>query len=129
MAHFAELDENNIVTRVIVVHNNEVQNLPFPESEPLGVEFCKSLYGKNTRWVQTSYNYNFRRMYAGIGCYYDSNLDIFVEIKPYPSWLYNASEGFWYPPVPKPQDGSVYYWDEDTRSWVPVLPNNRGQIP
>ena len=78
MAHFAKLDENNVVLTVIVVNNNVVQNLSFPESEPIGVEFCQSLYGADTIWKETSYNANFRGIYAVIGGSYDPSLDIFV---------------------------------------------------
>lgn len=78
MAHFAQLDANNVVTEVIVVNNAVVEDLPFPESEPLGVAFCQSLYGADTVWKQTSYNANFRGLYAGIGYTYDAELDQFV---------------------------------------------------
>jgi hypothetical protein len=78
MAHFAQLDPNNVVVQVIVVNNDVVENLPFPESEPLGVQFCQSLFGSDTRWVQTSYNASFRGCYAGIGYMYDVVDDVFV---------------------------------------------------
>lgn len=67
MAHFAKLDANNVVTEVIVVNNAVVENLPFPESEPLGVAFCQSIFGADTTWKQTSYNNNFRVRYASPG--------------------------------------------------------------
>ena len=76
MAHFAELDENNIVTRVIVVHNNELLDAKGFESEWKGIEFCIQHFGG--RWVQTSYNANFRGVYAGIGYYYDETKDEFI---------------------------------------------------
>lgn len=78
MAHFAQLDANNIVTQVIVVHNDVIENLPFPESEPIGVAFCHSLYGSDTVWKQTSYNANFRGVYATIGNPYDPVTDAFI---------------------------------------------------
>jgi hypothetical protein len=78
MAHFAQLDANNVVTEVIAVNNAVVEDLPFPESEPLGVAFCQSLYGADTVWKQTSYNNKFRGVYAGIGFLYDANDDIFI---------------------------------------------------
>ena len=74
MAHFAQLDANNVVTQVIVISNDAVQNLPFPESEPIGVAFCQSLYGADTVWKQTSYNNNFRLCYAGIGYTFEVKL-------------------------------------------------------
>jgi hypothetical protein len=78
MAHFARI-ENNIVTHVTVINNEVLENKPFPQSEPIGIAFCKSLYGSNTEWVQTSYNGTFRGKYAGIGYIYDPVLDIFTS--------------------------------------------------
>jgi len=78
MAHFAKLDANNVVLDVIVVNNDVVHNLPFPESEPIGVAFCQSLYGLDTLWKQTSYNNSFRGHYAGIGYTYNPSTDEFV---------------------------------------------------
>lgn len=77
MAHFVQLDENNVVLRVDVINNNVVNNLPFPDSEPIGVEFLVSLYGPSI-WKQTSYNNNFRGVYAGIGYTYDPVADVFA---------------------------------------------------
>ena len=77
MAHFARV-ENNIVREVIVINNEVLENKPFPQSEPIGIAFCKSLYGADTEWLQTSYNNNFRGTYAGSGMIYDPVLDIFT---------------------------------------------------
>lgn len=82
MAHFAQLDANNVVTQVIVVNNSVIEDLSFPESEPLGVAFCQSLFGIDTVWKQTSYNANFRGIYAGIGYTYDVATDTFVAPEP-----------------------------------------------
>ncbi len=123
MAHFAELDQDNIVLQVIVVGNDSINNLPFPESEPVGIAFCQSLLGPDTRWAQTSYNANFRYNYAGIGYTFDPTPmpnGAFIPPKPYPSWLLNTSTFQWEPPVPYPTDGGIYQWDEETQSWVPV---------
>lgn len=117
MAHFAQLDEHNIVLQVIVVNNETIEDLPFPESEPIGVAFCQSLFGADTVWKQTSYNNNFRVRYAGIGYIYDSTLDAFIPPKPYPSWLLNTTTCDWQAPVPYPTDGNRYKWDETTQSW------------
>lgn len=78
MAHFAELDENNVVQRVIVVKNTELIDEDGNESEAKGIAFCKSVFGENTRWVQTSYNRSFRETYAGIGYTYNVSQDKFV---------------------------------------------------
>jgi hypothetical protein len=77
MAHFARV-ENNIVREVIVINNEVLENKNFPESEPIGIAFCKSLYGEDTDWLQTSYNSNFRGRYAGLGDTYDAELNIFT---------------------------------------------------
>lgn len=82
MAHFAQLDENNIVTRVIVISNENCGNLEFPESEPIGISFCKNLFGQDTIWKQTSYNKSFRYNYAGIGCDYNLYYDAFIPPQP-----------------------------------------------
>jgi hypothetical protein len=76
MAHFARVD-NNIVKEVIVVSNEVLENKPFPESEPIGIAFCKSIYGEDTEWLQTSYNGNFRGRYAGGNSTYDPATDTF----------------------------------------------------
>jgi len=76
MAHFAQI-VHNVVKQVIVINNEALENKEFPESEPIGIAFCKSLFGENTEWLQTSYNNNFRGTYAGSGMTYDPALDIF----------------------------------------------------
>ncbi len=78
MAHFARV-ENNIVREVIVINNEVLENKAFPESEAIGIAFCKSLYGADTEWLQTSYNANFRGSYASAGMIYDELNDIFTS--------------------------------------------------
>ena len=106
MSHWAEIDENNKVIRVLVGDNNE------PDE---GESFMNSLGGT---WVKTSYNSNIRGVYAGIGFTYDETEDIFIIPQPYPSWTREGS--FWNPPVPRPTDDKRYTWDEETTSWVEV---------
>ena len=118
MAHFAQLDENNIVLQVIVVNNEVIDHLPFPESEMAGVEFCQSLLGPDTIWKQTSYNNNFRKHYAGIGYTYNENLDAFIGPKPFTSWILDETNCVWNAPKPFPNDGNTYYWDENLLEWV-----------
>jgi hypothetical protein len=117
MAHFAELDENNMVLRVIVVHNNDCLDANGDESEAVGVAFCQNLLGGN--WKQTSYNGNIRKHYAGIGYTYDASRDAFIPPQPYPSWSLDADCN-WQAPVPMPSDGKMYSWDEATQAWVEV---------
>ena len=120
MAHFAQLDENNVVTQVIVVANDELL-LDGVENETKGIMFCKSLLGEDTRWVQTSYNGNIRKNYAGIGYTYDPVADHFFAPQPYPSWTLDA-DAKWQAPTPCPVvEGKIFTWDEPTLSWVEVV--------
>lgn len=118
MAHFAELNENNEVLRVIVVDNSDILDENAQESEAIGVSFCKNLFGDSTRWKQTSYNNNFRKNYAGIGMSFNETLDAFIPIKPYASWVLNETSCQWEAPTPMPTDGKLYSWDEATTSWI-----------
>lgn len=120
MAHFAEIDENNIVLRVVVIDDSDCAGGDYPESETIGAHFCNKLFGGT--WKQTSYNSNFRKNYAGIGHIYNSEKDMFVAPQPYPSWILN-DEGDWEAPISYPDDGDMYIWDEDTLSWVLVAMN------
>lgn len=120
MAHFAQLDENNVVTQVIVVHNNELIDETGNENESKGIAFCKGLFGWATNWVQTSYNSNIRKNYAGIGYTYDAARDAFIAPQPFPSWVLNEDNCRWDAPTPMPNDGKFYRWDEATTSWVEV---------
>lgn len=114
MAHFAELGLNNTVLRVIVVHNNELLDENGVEQEQKGADFCRSLFGGT--WVQTSYNGNMRKNFAGTGFTYDSQRDAFISPKPFNSWVLNEETCRWEAPVPMPEDG-VYVWNEETTSW------------
>ncbi len=116
MAHFAEIDSNNVVLRVIVVANKDTSDANGNEVESIGVAFCQRLLGGN--WVQTSYHGNIRKNYAGIGYTYDAAIDAFVPPQPYPSWVLNTDTAQWEAPVPYPTDGKIYTWDEATQSWV-----------
>lgn len=116
MAHFAELDGNDTVLRVIVVNNDVLVDENGVESEAKGVEFCTTLFGGV--WVQTSYNSSFRKNYAGIGFTYDRQRDAFIPPQPYPSWLLDDTTCRWSAPVPHPNDDGLYVWDEATVSWV-----------
>lgn len=122
MAHFAKI-EKNVVMEVIVINNDDINNLEFPESEKVGKEFISKL-GIDGEYVQTSYNNNFRVRYAIIGGTYDKELDAFLEPKPFPSWKLNK-ELFWEPPVPYPlDDENQYRWDEISQNWEIAYPEN-----
>ena len=102
MAHFAKIDNNNIVTKVIVAEKN------FINSGLVGDEFL---------WVQTSYSGSFRKNFAGVGSTYDKTRNAFISPKPYPSWTLVEDTCQWTAPSAMPDDGKTYDWDEDTTSW------------
>jgi hypothetical protein len=108
---------------VIVVSNDNIDNLPFPESEPVGVVFCQDLFGADTIWKQTSYNGNFRRQYASIGGSYYAPADVFVGVKPYPSWTFSTVLADWVAPIPTPTVPANYtaVWNEQYLEWDIVL--------
>lgn len=129
MAHFAQLDENNIVTRVLVVNNEVLLDENNNEIEQKGIDFLKGLYGQDTVWVKTSYwthegkhlngGTPFRYNYAAIGVKYRPDVEAFEQIQPYPSWVLDTNNYAYWPPVPYPErDGWSYDWDEDSQQWV-----------
>jgi hypothetical protein len=109
MAHCAELDHWDRVLRVIVVSN---------DLEPNVEQWCSDTYGGY--WKQTSYSGSFRKNFAGIGYTYNADLDAFIPPKPYPSWLLDEATCQWKAPVPMPQDGELYEWDEAAGEWVRI---------
>ncbi len=118
MAHFAQIDENNIVTNVIVAEQDFIDS---------------GAVGDPSNWIQTSYNTQggihklggtpLRKNYAGIGYTYDSQRDAFIPPKPFDSWLLDEDSCNWEPPVSMPSDGKLYSWDEDTTSWIEIVQN------
>jgi len=106
MAHFAELDENNIVTRVLVTDNDAPNE---------GYDWLIENLGGT--WVQTSYNGNIRKNYAGIGFSYHAERDAFISPKPYDSWLLVEETAQWEAPVPYPDDDLMYSWNEELTDW------------
>jgi len=118
MAHFAQIDESGAVTQVIVVHNNELLDESGQESEAKGAEFCRTLFGGT--WVQTSYNRNFRKNFAGVGFVFDATRDAFIAPQPFPSWSLNEDTCQWEAPTPYPHDGVPYLWTEESKEWLPV---------
>ena len=127
MAHFAQLDENNVVTQVIVVGNSDTADVNGVESENIGVAFCQSLLGAETNWKQTSYNGNMRGNYAGIGMTFMTGVatlgvgstDVFISQQPHASWTISTTEARWEAPLTVPTltdeqraAGSSYTWDE-----------------
>jgi hypothetical protein len=126
MAHFAEIDSNNVVLRVVVVANKDTADANGVEKEYIGAAYLESLLGGT--WKQTSYHSNIRKNFAGIGYTYDTALDAFVPPQPYPSWVLNPNTAQWEAPVPMPSDAGtgeppkMYMWDEMTQSWIEVVP-------
>jgi hypothetical protein len=108
MSHFAEIDENNVVLGVLVGDNKAPNE---------GLDwFVENLGG---RWIQTSYNANFRKHFAGVGFTYDEQLDAFIPIKPFDSWVLNQDTCTWQAPIAKPLQGE-WTWDESMLNWVEV---------
>ena len=117
MAHYAKLN-NGKVEQVIVVHNNELL-VNGVEVESKGAEFCTNLFGGE--WVQTSYNGNMRKQFAGVGYTYDADLDIFIAPQPYPSWILDENHD-WQPPTPMPVvEGKLYAWFEPNKQWIELI--------
>lgn len=122
MAHFAEIDENNIVLRVLVIPDEE---------EDRGQDFLANDLQLGGTWLKTSYNTRagvhilggtpYRKNYAGIGFTYDVSRDAFIPPQPFPSWLLNEETANWYPPVPHPEDDNYYNWNEENLSWDIVV--------
>jgi len=122
MAHFAKLDENNIVLEVLVVSNDDIQTLPFPESEAVGVAYLNSFLPAAT-WKQTSYNGNFRFKYAGIGDTFHPECGEhggFAYRKMEDNFVWDTDTCSWIPPIPYPTDGGEYYWNAKRQQWSPA---------
>ena len=121
MAHFAEIDDDNIVTRVIVVSDDDCKDQAGNEVESIGAAFCNNLI--SGRWVQTSYNGNIRKRYAGIGYSYNEQYDVFIAPRPFDSWILNTTTFDWEPPVPYPTESSgpenprYHTWNETNQTW------------
>mgnify|MGYP003335088594 CR=1 FL=1 len=123
MAYFAELDSNNVVLQVLAVNNSDIDNLPFPQSEPVGIAYLESFLPERI-WAQTSYNSNFRVRYAGVGMVFYPNCTAtpyggFGNTPEYPDFIFDEATCLWIPPVPYPTDGKQYYWDDALHEWIP----------
>jgi hypothetical protein len=119
MAHFAELDNDNNVIRVIVVDNNDILDENGNESEEVGINFCTQLLGGI--WKQTSYNATFRKNYAGIGFTYDAEKDAFIPPKPFSKWVLNEDTCNWEAPVAYPDDEKRYAWNDNKGEWEELV--------
>ncbi len=142
MAHFAKLDDNNVVEQVIVVSNDDIKDNTGTEIESIGVAFCQKLLGADTNWKQTSYNGNFRGNYAGIGYTYATNVatlgvastDVFLPQQPHASWSVGVNTASWYSPLGNPPTlttaevtaGKYYIWDEDAHQADTASPKTVG---
>ena len=116
MAHFAQIDGNNIVAQVIVADQETINT---------------GLFGDPATWIQTSYNTQggvhtqggtpLRKNYAGIGYSYDATRDAFIPPKPFNSWVLNEDSCLWGAPVPYPTDDKMYQWNEETLNWTEIV--------
>ena len=118
MAHFAEINENNEVIYVVYMDNEIIIDENGNEIEQLGIDHLHLHHGSHRRWVKTSYNGNFMCKYAGIEDAYREDLDLFISPSPYPSWILNETTGEWEAPIPYPDDGSFYTWNEESQIWI-----------
>jgi hypothetical protein len=112
MAHFAEINEDGVVVRVLVVPDAQ---------EHRGQEFLADDLGLGGTWVQTSYNARIKKNYAGIGMTYDSTRDAFIPEQPYASWTLNEETCQWEAPVAYPEDGLMYAWNEELTDWQAIV--------
>lgn len=127
MAHFAQT-ENNIVTKVIVVSNQDILDENGKESEEIGIQFCSNLIGGT--WLQTSYNGKIRKNYAGVGYIYNETLDAFIPPQPYSSWILDEITCKWKAPIDYPNDGKGYSWNEQTQNWDAfTVPTETATLP
>ena len=109
MAHYAQVNSDNIVVQVLVMNNDwDHDNC---------ITWLEANVSSDDDWIQTSYNNNIRKQFAGIGYTYDSTKDIFIEPKPFGGWVIDESTWKWKAPVEMPDDGNDYIWNEDTTSW------------
>lgn len=120
MAHFAELDSNNVVKQVIVVSDKDTSDITGAEDEQIGISYLKGLFGEHTLWKQTSYNGSIRKRYAGKGFVYNEEYDAFIPPQTYSSWIFDTETLDWNPPTARPEEteemrtnGQMFYWDEE----------------
>jgi hypothetical protein len=131
MAHFAKLGLDNIVQRIDAVNNNVLLDENGVEQEQKGIDFLKNLFNEpDAKWVQTSYNNNFRKKYACIGFTYDSTIDAFIPNKRFPSFVWDETIWDWKAPIEYPNTTTeingvitpdLYTWDESQLNWVKVM--------
>ena len=122
MAHFARIDKNNIVQHVCIIDNENLLNENKQEEEDFGIAYLNKIHGVGSTWVQTSYNGNLRKNYAGIGFTYDSERDAFIPPQIYDSWTLNEDTCQWEAPKAYPDDDKDYEWNEDNETWESSKP-------
>lgn len=122
MAYFAQLNSLNNVDQIISINNSVLREpeISFPQTELLGQMFISDVLKLPGVWKQTSFNKSFRKNFAGVGYSYDKDRDAFIPPKPYNSWILNEYSCNWDSPVPYPNDGNSYSWDEQNQTWKPI---------
>jgi len=121
MAHFAQLDSNNKVLQVIVIDNNVTHDQDGVEQEELGIAFCKSLFGQDTNWKQTSYNGNIRGLFASVGHEYHPDIDAFMAPQPHAGFILDKENLVWVAPIEEPEFNALThqcYWSDEENNWV-----------
>lgn len=122
MAHFAKLNQDNLVIDVIVVANDVLLDSNNEEQEQLGIDFLNLTFGEHN-WKQTSFNGSFRKNYASVGYSFNEDLNTFIPEKPFNSWILNEDTCQWDSPKPQPEENSPsigYAWDEQIQEWVEI---------
>ena len=119
-SYYARLDDNNVVTEVLAVADTSVFNEDGSDNETAGIAFFQVHYGVDTKWVHTRYDGSKRKNYAGKGFAYDATRDAFIPPQPFPSWILNEETCRWDAPIPYPNDGNMYSWDESSGAWIQV---------
>lgn len=122
MAHFAKLNQDNLVIDVIVVANDVLLDSNNEEQEQLGIDFLNLTFGEHN-WKQTSFNGSFRKNYASVGYSFNEDLNTFIPEKPFNSWILNEDTCQWDSPKPRPEENSPsigYAWDEQIQEWVEI---------
>jgi hypothetical protein len=116
MASFAKIGLSSKVIEVLSVNNEVLKDSNGVEQESIGIDFLTKLTGYPL-WVQTSYNSNFRKNFAGVGMTYDESRNAFISPKPFNSWILNETTCCWEAPIAKPNDSNIYFWNEQNLSW------------
>ena len=129
MAHFAQIDDDNIVVNVIVIPDSAAPDPPSDTSQALGREFIANTLRLPGTWLQCSYGSRLRGVFPSPGHIYHPDSDAFSGPKPFPSWTWDSAEATWVPPIPHPEDDHEYNWNEGDQQWIQRPTRPPFQVP